>query len=234
VIDTCCKKKGKLLIPSFAIGRAQEIIFALNKLWERGLLPMIDVYVDSPLSLNATNIMRIHSECFNDEMKEFMQTDPDPFGFEKLHYIRGTEESKKLNTTKTPCIIISASGMMEAGRIKHHIANNIENPRTTILGVGYCAPTTLGYKILRGDKVVSIFGQTHYVKAEIRSIDSYSAHADYEELIKFLSCQDKEKIKKIILVHGESKTQENFAKTLNERGYENVYIPSKCESLELV
>ena len=127
VIDTCCKKKGKLLIPSFAVGRAQEIIFALNKLWETGMLPKIDVYVDSPLSLNATNIMRLHSECFCDEMKEFMKTDPDPFGFEKLHYIQSTAESKELNYTKIPCIIISASGMMEAGRIKHHIANNIEN-----------------------------------------------------------------------------------------------------------
>jgi metallo-beta-lactamase family protein len=123
--------------------------------------------------------------------------------------------------------------MMEAGRIKHHIANNIENPRTTILGVGYCAPTTLGNKILRGDKQVSIFGHGYYVKAEVRSIDSYSAHADYEELIRFLGCQDKEKIKKLILVHGESKTQENFANTLRERGYENVYIPSKCETLVL-
>lgn len=233
VVDTCCKKKGKLLIPSFAIGRAQEIIFALNKLWEQRLLPMIDVYVDSPLSLNATNIMKLHSECFCDEMKEFMKTDPDPFGFEKLHYVQSVEESKKLNYTKIPCIIISASGMMEAGRIKHHIANNIENNRTTILGVGYCAPTTLGAKILRGDKFVSIFGTEYKVKAEIRKIDSYSAHADRDELLRYLSCQDKSKIKKVILVHGEEQTQENFAQTLNENGYSDVFIPSKGECLEI-
>lgn len=233
VIDTCCKKKGKLIIPSFAIGRAQEIIFALNKLWENGMMPMIDVYLDSPLSLNATNIMRIHSECFNDEMIEFMKTDPDPFGFEKLHYIRDKEESKRLNTSNTPCIIISASGMMEAGRVKHHIANNIENPRTTILGVGYCAPTTLGHKILRGDKRVSIFGISHTVKAEIRTIDSYSAHADYNELLRFLSCQDKTKIKRLILVHGEEKTQKNFAKTLDKNGYRNIYIPKKGDCFEI-
>ena len=233
VVDTCCKKKGKLLIPSFAIGRAQEIIFALNKLWEQRLLPMIDVYVDSPLSLNATNIMKLHSECFCDEMKEFMKTDPDPFGFEKLHYVQSVEESKKLNYTKIPCIIISASGMMEAGRIKHHIANNIENNRTTILGVGYCAPTTLGAKILRGDKFVSIFGNEYKVKAEIRKIDSYSAHADSDELLLYLSCQDKSKIKKVILVHGEKQTQENFAQTLNENGYSDVFIPSKGECLEI-
>jgi metallo-beta-lactamase family protein len=233
VIDTCCKKKGKLLIPSFAIGRAQEIIFALNKLWEQGLLPMIDVYVDSPLSLNATNIMRIHDECFNDEMKAFMKTDPDPFGFEKLHYVQSTSESKQLNSTKIPCIIISASGMMEAGRIKHHIANNIENNRTTILNVGYCAPTTLGAKILRGDKYVSIFGSRYKVNAEIRRIDAYSAHADKNELLRYLSCQDKTKIKKLILVHGEEETQNNLAQTLQENGYKNVYIPEKGAILEI-
>ncbi|MFA6806278.1 MAG: MBL fold metallo-hydrolase [Bacteroidales bacterium] len=233
VIDTCCKKKGKLIIPSFAIGRAQEIIHALDKLEKSGLLPDIDVYVDSPLSLNATNIMRLHTECFNEDMKEYMKTDNDPFGFDRLHYIRSTEESKSLNTIRRPMIIISASGMMEAGRVKHHIANNISDKKTTILGVGYCAPRTLGAKILRGDKVVSIFGTQHHVKAEIRRIDSYSAHADYMELLQFLECQDQKKIKNIFLVHGEEQTQINFAGTLKEKGYENVYIPSKSESVTI-
>lgn len=233
VIDTCCKKKGKLIIPSFAIGRAQEIIYALDKLSKQGLLPDIDVYVDSPLSLNATNIMRLHTECFNDEIKEYMKTDKDPFGFNRLHYVSSTEESKSLNSNHRPMIIISASGMMEAGRVKHHIANNIEDKRTTILGVGYCAPTTLGAKILRGDKVVSIFGTQYQVKAEIRTIDSYSAHADYEELIRFLGCQDKTKIQKIFLVHGEEETQIHFSNTLKENGYDRVYIPSKKEEVTI-
>ncbi len=231
VIDTCCKKKGKLIIPSFAIGRAQEIIYALDKLEEKGLLPDIDVYVDSPLSLNATNIMRLHTECFNNEIKEFMKTDPDPFGFNRLHYVRSTEESKSLNTNHNPMIIISASGMMEAGRVKHHIANNIDNKKTTILGVGYCAPTTLGAKILRGDKIVSIFGIQHNVRAEIRRIDSYSAHADYQEMLQFLKCQNQDILKTIFLVHGEEETQKIFANTLNENGYKNIYIPSKKESV---
>jgi len=233
VIDTCCKKKGKLIIPSFAIGRAQEIIYALDRLSKQGLLPDIDVYVDSPLSLNATNIMRLHTECFNDEIKEYMKTDKDPFGFNRLHYISSTEESKSLNTNHRPMIIISASGMMEAGRVKHHIANNIEDKRTTILGVGYCAPSTLGAKILRGDKIVSIFGKQHIVRAEIRTIDSYSAHADSEELIKFLECQDKSKIQKIFLVHGEEQTQINFSNTLKEHGFDRVYIPSKNEEVTI-
>lgn len=233
VIDTCCKKKGKLIIPSFAIGRAQEIIYALDRLSKQGLLPDIDVYVDSPLSLNATNIMRLHTECFNDEIKEYMKTDKDPFGFNRLHYVSSTEESKSLNTNHRPMIIISASGMMEAGRVKHHIANNIEDKRTTILGVGYCAPSTLGAKILRGDKIVSIFGKQHIVRAEIRTIDSYSAHADSEELIKFLECQDKSKIQKIFLVHGEEQTQINFSNTLKENGFDKVYIPSKNEEVTI-
>ena len=233
VIDTCCKKKGKLIIPSFAIGRAQEIIYALDRLSKQGLLPDIDVYVDSPLSLNATNIMRLHTECFNDEIKEYMKTDKDPFGFNRLHYVSSTEESKSLNTNHRPMIIISASGMMEAGRVKHHIANNIEDKRTTILGVGYCAPSTLGAKILRGDKIVSIFGKQHIVRAEIRTIDSYSAHADSEELIKFLECQDKSKIQKIFLVHGEEQTQINFSNTLKEHGFDKVYIPSKNEQVTI-
>ena len=233
VIDTCCKKKGKLIIPSFAIGRAQEIIHALDKLERSGMLPDIDVYVDSPLSLNATNIMRLHTECFNDDMKEYMKTDKDPFGFDRLHYVRSTGESKSLNSIHGPMIIISASGMMEAGRVKHHIANNISDKRTTILGVGYCAPSTLGAKILRGDKIVSIFGTQYHVKAEIRRLDSYSAHADYMELLQFLECQDKTKIKNIFLVHGEEQTQINFSNTLNENGYQKVYIPSKGETVTL-
>src|SRR5574344_1394901 len=189
VVHTCCKKKGKLIIPSFAIGRAQEVIYALDRLERKGLLPDIDVYVDSP------------------------------FGFERLHYVRSAEESKALNSNHRPMIIISASGMMEAGRVKHHIANNIEDPKTTILGVGYCSPSTLGHKILRGDKEVSIFGIKHIVRAEIKNIESYSAHADYKELIQFISCQNKQDLKKLIIVHGEEKTQVNFKEHLKEEGY---------------
>lgn len=230
---TCVKKRGKLIIPSFAVGRAQDIIFALNYLWETGQLPPIDVYVDSPLSFNATNIFRLHQECFNDKLREFMKIDPDPFGFDKLHYIQSSNESKELNYSLQPMIIIASSGMMEAGRVKHHIANNIEKPSTTILGVGYCTPSTLGHKILRGDKVVSIFGIQHYVKADIKNIESYSAHADYEELIKFISCQNKEEIKKLCIVHGEEQTQQKFAKHLREVGFKNIFIPNKHDSITL-
>ena len=232
-LDTCTKKKGKLIIPSFAIGRAQEIIYAFNCLWNEGLLPDIDVFVDSPLSINATNIMRLHTECFNDEMKKSLISDPDPFGFDRLQFIQSVEASKALNMRNKTCIIISASGMMEAGRIKHHIANGIDNPKNTILCVGYCEPSTLGAKIMRGDKEVSIFGHRHKVRCDLRRIESYSGHADYKEMLQYISCQKKSKLKKIFVVHGEAETQVHFKETLQKEGYKDVYIPTRLDAVEL-
>jgi metallo-beta-lactamase family protein len=199
----------------------------------KNLLPDIDVFVDSPLSVSATNIMRLHTECFNDNIIEEMKKDPDPFGFDKLQYVQSIEASKALNQRNKTCIIISASGMMEAGRVKHHLANSIDNPKTTVLCVGYCAPTTLGAKIMRGDNKVSIFGHPITVRADLRRIDAYSAHGDYEEMIQYISCQNKKKLRKIFLVHGEEETQANFQKTLNERGFKSVEIPSRLDSIEL-
>ena len=233
VLDTCTKKKGKLIIPSFAIGRAQEIIYALDRLEHAKLLPDIDVFVDSPLSVSATNIMRLHTECFNEAIAEYCQTDPDPFGFDRLHYIQSVMESKQLNIRHKPCVIIAASGMMEAGRVKHHLANHIDNPATTILCVGYCEPSTLGAKIMRGDEEVSIFGQRHKVRAELRRIDSLSGHGDYSEMIQYIGCQEKKKLKHIFLVHGEEETQRNFAETLNKVGWKSVSIPAFREEVEL-
>ena len=233
VLDTCTKKKGKLIIPSFAIGRAQEIIYALDRLRTKGQLPDIDVFVDSPLSVNATNIMRMHTECFNDDIVAYMKDNEDPFGFDRLQYVQSVEASKALNVRHKPCIIISASGMMEAGRVKHHLANNIDNPTTTVLCVGYCEPSTLGAKIMRGDEEVSIFGHVYRVRADVRRIDSLSGHGDYEELIRYISCQEKRRLKKIFLVHGEAMTQEHFKATLNKRGYKRVEIADFREEVEL-
>lgn len=232
-VDTCVKKKGKLIIPSFAIGRCQEIIYSFDRLKSRGLLPDIHVFVDSPLAVSATGVFRLHPECFNDDIKQYMMSDPDPFGFDKLHYTQSKEESKRLNTFRKPCVIISASGMMEAGRIKHHLAHNISNSKNTILAVGYCTPSTLGARILRGDKQISIYGIKYDVHADIRRIDSYSAHADYQEMLRFLSCQSPQAVKKIFLVHGELPTQESFAKRLNENGFDPVAIPKRGDRFEL-
>lgn len=230
---TCVEKRGKLIIPSFSVGRTQEVIYSLNSFYNSGLLPKIKVFVDSPLSVNATNIFRLHRECFNDDILDTMEKDPDPFGFNDLYFIREVEDSKKLNEIEEPCIIISASGMMEAGRVKHHLANSISNPRNTVLAVGYCSPVTLGARILRGDKEVSIFGNIYQVKADIERIDSYSGHADYNEMIQFLDCQDHKKVSNLILVHGDIDSQQFFSLKLKESGFENVMIPELGEGIEI-
>jgi metallo-beta-lactamase family protein len=227
VMHTCVEKKGKLIIPSFSVGRTQEIVFLLNNFYNQGLLPKIDVYVDSPLSVNATEIFRLNTECMNKEVKEVMKYDKDPFGFNTLKYIKDVNESKALNDSVAPCIIISASGMAEAGRIKHHISNNIEKSSTTILIIGYCSPTSLGARIqVPGLKEISIFGRVHQVNAEIKRIEALSGHSDYKEMIGFLSCQDKELVRKLFLVHGEYESQLFYKNELLETGYRNVEIPA--------
>lgn len=233
VVETCVKKKGKLIIPSFSVGRSQEIIYDLHLLYNKGWLPQIKTYVDSPLSINATNILRMHPECFNSDMLEYLEKDKDPFGYNDLIYIRSESDSKKLNETTEPCIIISASGMMEAGRVKHHLANSISYKKNSVLVVGYCSPLTLGAKIKRGDKRVSIFGVVYDVKADIEIIESYSAHGDFNENILYLSCIDKKLLKKVFLVHGEFPVQENYKKTLEFNRFENIEIPELGQEFEI-
>jgi metallo-beta-lactamase family protein len=225
VKHTCVEKKGKLIIPSFAIGRTQEVVYVLNNFYNDGRLPRIPVYVDSPLAVNATEIFGRHLDELNSEVQAVMENDPDPFGFNTLRYIKKVEQSKALNDTDEPCVIISASGMMEAGRIKHHLANSIGNPKNSILAVGYCAPSTLGARILEGRKVISIFGKEHNVNAEVYQIDSFSGHGDYEEMRQYLQCQDKAAVKKIFLVHGELEASEHYRQTLLDDGFKKIAIP---------
>jgi metallo-beta-lactamase family protein len=231
--ETCVERGGKVIIPSFAIGRTQEVVYALNKFFNEGLLPKVNIYVDSPLAVNATDIFRLHTDILNADVAHEMLTDPDPFGFNSLFYIKSPEESKKLNSNKKPCVIISASGMMEAGRIKHHLANNIENPNNTILAVGYCAPSTLGARILNGSDEVSIFGVKHPVKAKIERIEAFSGHGDYSEMADYLSCQDASQVKKVFLVHGEIEAQTAYKKTLESKGFSNIEIPAAGEDYTL-
>ncbi|MFN7692200.1 MAG: MBL fold metallo-hydrolase [Bacteroidota bacterium] len=233
VRDTCITRKGKLLIPAFSLGRTQEIVYTLDCLKTQGLLPPVKVFVDSPLSMNATEIMRKYSDSFNDTIKHYMEKDDDPFGFNNLVYVQDAEESKALNDYKEPCIIISASGMMEAGRIKHHLHNNIGKENCTLLIVGFVPPNSLGHRLLRGDKQVKIFGEVHDVKINIAAINSYSAHADYNEMIQFLSCQQKQKIKKIFLVHGNEDVMYDFKIKLMEAGFNNIEIPDLDSFYEL-
>jgi len=234
VKETCVEKGGKLIIPAFAIGRTQEIVSVLNDLFNSKRLPRIDVYVDSPLAVNATDVFRLHLECMNDEVKHTLLTDPDPFGFNSLHYTKNVEESKALNHHKKPCIIISSSGMMEAGRIKHHLANNVSDPRNTILIIGYCAPTSLGARIQEpGLREISIFGVKHELKARIAKLEAFSGHGDYNDMKSFLSCQAPDQIKKTFLVHGEYNVQQSYKEKLEEVGFKNIEIPSPGEEFEL-
>ncbi len=233
VINTCIKDGGKLIIPAFSVGRTQEIVYTLNTFFNQGRLPKIDIFVDSPLAVNATTVFRMHPECFNKEFLHVLENDPDPFGFDNLFYITRVEDSKKLNDHKKPCVIISASGMMEAGRVKHHLANNISNPKNTILVVGYCAPTTLGARIVRGDREVSIHGNIYEVKANVRRIESFSGHGDYNEMISFLNCQDKNALAKTFLVHGDFETQKKYASRLVNEGFTDVEIPLKGQEFEI-
>jgi metallo-beta-lactamase family protein len=233
VVDTCVDKGGKLIIPAFSVGRTQEIVYSLNGFYTKGSLPKIDIFVDSPLAVNATTVFRMHPECFNKEIHDFMMKDPDPFGFNSLYYITRQEDSKKLNDHKQPCVIISASGMAEAGRIKHHIANNISDHRNTILIVGYCAPTTLGARLANGTKEVSIFGNVYEVKAEVKKIESYSGHGDYKEMLKYLECQDSGAVEQTFIVHGEYETQKKYAARMEEAGFRNIEIPASGQEYEL-
>ena len=228
---TCVEKGGKLVIPSFSVGRTQEIVYSLNKFSQTGRLPPVDVFVDSPLSVNATQVFRLHPECFSSEVLQVMETDPDPFGFNSLRYIEKVQDSMKLNTRKEPCIIISASGMAEAGRIKHHLANSISDPKNTVLFVGYCAPVTLGARILSGKKDISIHGNPYTVRADIRRIDSYSGHGDYKEMAQFLACQDPKQIAQTALVHGDQDAAEAYSKYLEDRGFNNITIPAFGENI---
>ncbi len=221
--QTCVEQKGKLIIPAFSLGRTQEIVYMLDQLVKENKLPDIPVFVDSPLAVNATRIFEIHPECFDKEILQYMTTDANPFGFENLKYTRTVDESKAINTMKG-CVVIAASGMINAGRIKHHVYNGIGNPANTILIVGYCADNTPGGKLRAGAKTIRLFGETKEVKAQVEIMSSFSAHGDYREMISFLRTQEKKKMREVFLVHGEEKALTGFQQHLTEAGFNNVQI----------
>ncbi len=228
---TCLEKKGKLIIPAFSVGRTQEIVYLLDQFETAGILPRLPVYVDSPLAVNATQVFGSHPECYDNELNEYMLIDENPFGFNNLTYVRAVEVSKSLNTSTEPCIIISSSGMMNAGRVRHHLANNIAHPRNTFLIVGYCAPDTPGGMLLNGIEQIKLYGEIKPVRAEIKRMDSFSAHGDRNEMQTFLHNQDR--LKKIFLVHGEFDTQKSFATLLKDRFSTSVEIPKIGQSFSL-
>ena len=222
---TCIEKKGKLIIPAFSVGRTQELLFALNQLELDNRLPAIPYYVDSPLSKEATEVLKNYPQYFNKKIRQIMESDKDPFDFKGLNFIKTVDESKNLNNLPQPCVIISASGMADAGRVKHHIMNNIHDERNTILLVGYCEPHSLGGRLMNGVKEVKIFGEFYQVIAEVGQMRSMSAHGDYDDLCQFLACQSPELVKSLFLVHGEYDVQQDFAERLRRKGFKDVVIP---------
>ena len=231
--STCVEQKGNLIIPAFSVGRTQEILFELNQLSLEKRLPHIPIYVDSPLSMEATEVLKKFPKYFNKKIQKILEVDDDPFDFEGLRYIKSVEESKALNEDLHPKVIISASGMADAGRVKHHIKNNISNAKNTILLVGYCEPHSLGGRLMNGAKEVKIYSELYNVVAKVGSIRSMSAHGDYEDLMQFLACQTPDLVKQVFVVHGEAEVQDHFAERLRKKGFKEVHAPEMHESFEL-
>ncbi len=234
VVREACDKKGKIIIPSFAIERVQELVFYLHLLTDQKKIPVIPIYVDSPMAANATSVFRVHPECYDESVNEaFLKHHKNPFGFSSLSYTTSVDESKALNRKQGPMIIISADGMCEAGRVLYHLANEIGNEKNTILIVGYMAENTLGRRIRDGAEEVKILGDMYKVKAKVETINAFSAHADYEEMTDWLKSIDTSRLKQIFLVHGENEAQEFFAGHLNKNGFKNVKIVKYGESYDL-
>lgn len=231
--ETCVRKKGQLIIPAFSVGRTQEVLYALNQLFLEKRLPAVNYFVDSPLSQKATSVIRNYTDSFNERLQKVLAIDDDPFDFDGLKYIESVEDSRRLVEYAEPCVIISASGTADAGRVRHHIARALPDAKNTILLVGYCSINSLGGQLIDGAKEIEIFGQSHAVIAQVAQLGGMSAHADADELCQFLSCQSPEKVKAVYLSHGEYKTQQQFAARLARKGFENVLIPEAHEEIEL-
>lgn len=233
LVGDALNRGGKVIIPAFSVGRTQQIVYNLHQLTEAGRLKRIPIFVDSPLSVNATEVFRLHPECFNEEIYKFLREKANPFGMANLTYIRDAAQSRKLNELADPAIIISASGMAEAGRIRHHLKNNVGDPKNLVLFVGYCAEHTLGAQILAGRSPVNIFGEPYEVRAQVASIDAFSGHADKNELTRYLQMHSGD-IKKISVIHGEESQCLAWAETLRKlKPKAEVIVPHYQETLDV-
>ncbi len=227
VVSATAKRRGKVIIPAFAVGRTQELVYALNVLDEAGDIPELPVFVDSPLAVNATDVFRMHPEAWNSEVQEFLTEGKrrNPFDYPNIEYVRDVRRSKQINFITDPAIIISASGMAESGRILHHLKNNITRKENTILFVSFQAEHTLGRRILEGADEVKIYGEEYPVRAAVERIDGYSAHADQGELLAWAAHFDKQRLQKTFLVHGEKEAAFTLAGKLTEQGHRSVEVP---------
>ena len=231
-VSLTARRHGKVIIPAFAVGRTQEIIYALNQLDSRGDIPEVPVFVDSPLAVDATDVFRMHPEAWNEEVQRFLTEEGmrSPFDYSNVEYVRDVRRSKQLNFMPSPAIIISASGMAENGRILHHLKNNIEQPANTVLLVSFMAQDTLGRRLKDGEKRVRIFGEEYDVRAQVESIDGYSAHADQADLLAWAGALDRAQVKHLFVVHGEPEAANTLATRLRENGIGPVNVPARGDS----
>ncbi|MDX2471868.1 MAG: MBL fold metallo-hydrolase [SAR324 cluster bacterium] len=226
-------KGSKILIPAFALGRTQQVVYYLHELFDQDRIPDIPIYVDSPLARKTTEIYRKYENYFDlKTTRTFLKDHEDPFGFNRLTYVEDAEESKALNNLVVPHVIISASGMCEGGRILHHLRNNIENPKCFILFVGYAAKHTLARRLMDGDKKVKIYGEEFTVKAKVIRLDGFSAHGDRKDILNYVKLTPPTKLKHIFLVHGEMESAESLVDAFRSQGYENIHIPERGQSYD--
>ncbi|MEH6307109.1 MBL fold metallo-hydrolase [Olivibacter sp. CPCC 100613] len=230
--ETCIKTPGKLIIPAFSVGRTQALVYSLNRIFSEGLLPPIQIFVDSPLANYATEVYRKYYHLLNEDAQNFYAREGDQFTFENLKYVENLDESKEISNYYDPCIIVSSAGMLEGGRIQDHLYENIQNFYCTILFIGYCAKGTLGHRLLRGDAIVKIRSRELSVFASIKQTDCLSGHADHHDLIHTVSKQDKDTLKKVFLVHGDLISMQALQTELIEKGYQ-VEIPTKGDKFVL-
>ncbi|MGB8656252.1 MAG: MBL fold metallo-hydrolase [Candidatus Zixiibacteriota bacterium] len=232
VVDETFQSGGKIIIPAFSVGRTQDIVYTLHRLQNQKEIPHLKIFVDSPLSVNVTEIFKLHPGCFDKETNQMIASHDDPFGWGDVTYIRDAEESKKLNNLDQPCIIISASGMCESGRILHHLKNNIEDPKNTIMVVGFMAQDTLGRRIVERQKKVRILGEEHSLRARVEVFDAFSAHADRNELLEYVD-YTKDSLKGVFVVHGEIEQSRALAEGIRGLGIPNVLVPDFGEEVNL-
>ncbi len=232
IVNETWQRGGKVVVPAFAVGRTQTLVYRLHQLMLRGSIPELPIFVDSPLAINVTEVFRLHPECYDKETAGFLADTGDPFGFERLRYVRSVEESKQLNYLEGPAVIISASGMAEAGRILHHLKNNIPDPRNTVLLVGFQAEHTLGRKLLDRLPVVPILGEQVPLRAQVETIRGYSAHADREGLLNWVQAVRGERLRQVYVVHGEPEESQALAEGIRELGLK-VLVPEPGETVKL-
>ena len=234
VIRETAARGGKIIIPSFAVGRTQELIFFLHLLKDAKAIPDLDIFVDSPMAINATGIFQLHPECYGEQVRQaFTDHHQNPFGFAGLHYITDVEESKRLNDRPGPHIIISSSGMCEGGRILHHLKNNITDPRNTILIVGFMAENTLGRAVADRKPMVKIFGNPYPLRARVKILNTFSGHADYADIKSYISRMNLDRLRCVYLVHGEQDALTNLRKLLLEIGVRAVEIAEPGRNYDL-